>query len=236
MALQPGPDQRIDRQTTPPFLLRMYYRQDDFHSPSEFTTVPPSSSLQKSSLEIYTWSDAKLSELTNLLISAKPDLIPSPAAGTLVGYRLVFPDTRSIATEDARGRWLSKPLGSVVIGGEELEKNVNEDADHEMQNVATSETKTLRMSGDAERKLADARFVIGDYISCAILPCLPDGSVAPLPREERAGPMSGRLGPPRGGFGGRDTYRGRGAHVPAGDWRRGERIPEDRGFVPDSRY
>ncbi|GAB7341699.1 hypothetical protein MBLNU457_g0040t1 [Dothideomycetes sp. NU457] len=230
MALQPSAHARIDRQTTTPFLLRLYYRSNAFHSPHEFTTVPPTPSLQQSSLQIYTWPNATLSELTSLFTSALPDLLPSPAAGTRIGYRLLFPDTRSVTGpngEEGRGRWLSRELGSVVVGEAEMEEDG---------------LGLGRLGGDAEKTLSEARFVIGDYVSAAIFPPLPGGGVAPLPGPpvERGGRGMGD-GFGRGGFGGRlDSYRGgvRGGRngfserergfggVPSGDWRRGERVPE----------
>jgi histone deacetylase complex subunit SAP18 len=228
MALQPTPDQKIDRQTTTPFLLRLYYRSNGFHSPNEFSTVPPPSSLQQSSLQIYTWPSCTLSELTSLLTTALPSLLPSPSVGTRIGYRLVFPDTRSVPPSggsDAPGRWLSKELGSVILGQ-------GDDYDQEGDPAGLG-----RMHGDAQKSLADARFVIGDYISCAIFPPLADGSVAPLPPATPAiRGTAGRGGPPPRGDNGRPPASGRGQfagdrafgqqRVPHGEWRRGERVPE----------
>lgn len=256
MALQPTPDQKIDRQTTTPFLLRLYYRSNAFHSPSEFTTVPPPSSLQQSSLQIYTWPTCTLSELTSLLSAALPHLLPSPAVGTRIGYRLLFPDTRSVTAaggDAGPGRWLSKELGSVVIGAGGQNDYDDDDAING-DDTPLPVSGIGRLDGDADKTLADARFVIGDYISCAIFPPLPDGSVAPLPPADRGFQSSGRnVGGPRdgafgrGGYGGRPEngygggggggYRGgRGArggdrsfggmNVPSGEWRRGERLPE----------
>lgn len=243
MALQPAPDEKTDRQTTPPFLLRLFYRTSAFHSPSEFSTIPPSPSLEQSCVQVYTWPTCTLAELTSLLTSSLPDLLPSPAVGTRVGYRLLFPDTRSVGSgQDGPGRWLSKELGSVVIGAtSEAEDEVNRDVLNNLQ-------------GDADKTLAEARFVIGDYISCAIFPPLANGSVAPLPPAERAGRSGGREGGySRGGYAGRAEngyggggfrggYGGRGgrggfggdrafgsAGLPSGDWRRGERLPEGPG-------
>ena len=91
---------------------------------------------------------------------------------------------------------------------------------------------------DADKTLAEARFVIGDFIDCAVFPPLSDGSVAP-----RSGGGFRGTGPPirengygrvRGGSygGGRGFGGGRGdfaANIPSGEWRRGERLP-DSGF------
>ncbi|KAL1296728.1 hypothetical protein AAFC00_000198 [Neodothiora populina] len=265
MALQPTPDQKIDRQTTTPFLLRLYYRSNAFHSPSEFTTVPPPSSLQQQSLQIYTWPTCTLAELTGLLSSALPHLLPSPAVGTRIGYRLVFPDTRSVPASgggDGPGRWLSKDLGSVVIGADVVGRGGNgyddDDDDDDMTNGHddVSDPAGLgKLGGDAAKTLAEARFVIGDYISCAILPPLSDCSVAPLPPADRGyGGPGGRGGGGRdnygrgggGGGGGRleNGYRGGGRRGGGGggvgyNGDRGDRGDRDRGFganVPNGEW
>ena len=90
---------------------------------------------------------------------------------------------------------------------------------------------------DAEKTLADARFVIGDFVDCAVFPPLSDGSVAPRtglgirgggpPREngyrgsrgdfDRGGGGMRAFGPGRGDFG---------PSIPSGEWRRGERLPD----------
>jgi len=96
------------------------------------------------------------------------------------------------------------------------------------------------LQGEPEKTLQDARFVIGDYVSCAIMEPMQNGTVAPPP----TGPSRGGYGGNRGmnDYGGRGRengfgsgYRGRGGRggsnfgqgfVPAGEWRRGERVPE----------
>lgn len=244
MALQYDQHQSVDRTKTTPFLLRLFYRQNVFHSPSEFTTVPITQTLAQSSLQLYTWPDATLSELTSLVASAMPDLLPNPSVGTRIGYRLLYPDTRSISgpgADEGRGRWLSKELGSVVVG-EDLPD------DHEMdgEDDHAAPTALRKLGGDADKTLADARFVIGDYVSCAIVPPRSDGSVAPLPTSERSSVTRGYGRGGANGFGngygsrfgrdghGRDGY-GRGyendraggtSNVPSGDWRRGEAVPD----------
>lgn len=109
---------------------------------------------------------------------------------------------------------------------------------------------TAGSTAESAKSLADARFVVGDYLSCAILPpSAADGSVQPA-SAARAGRGYGAgqarnqvdLGPPpmsRGG--GRDgwsgaTYGPRGGGggaggggfraPPVGEWRRGEKLPE----------
>ncbi|KAK5014143.1 Sin3 associated polypeptide p18-domain-containing protein [Cryomyces antarcticus] len=249
MALQGGPGAKVDRQTTTPFLLKLFYRTGTFHRLDEFPSATTSTSLPPH-LQIYTWPTCTVSELTALLTSALPSLLPSPAIGTRLAFRLIFPDTRG-PERTGPGRYLSKELGSVVVGAggpgvEDCAEGAN-----------GSEGVTAALEGDADRTLADARFVIGDYISCAIFPPLPNGSVAPaptpaFPASSRAGrsDFGGRgsySGPPRengygggrGGYGGeyrggRGSSRGTGfgadrlggGGVPTGEWRRGERLPE----------
>ncbi|KAJ9154774.1 hypothetical protein NKR23_g2146, partial [Pleurostoma richardsiae] len=104
---------------------------------------------------------------------------------------------------------------------------------------------------DASRTLGEAKFVAGDYVSCAILPPLADGEVAPASSARtgrgagigEAGPLMGGVPPParresgpgggRGaGRGGRGTFGGFGggrdasSSMPMGEWRRGERLPD----------
>lgn len=97
------------------------------------------------------------------------------------------------------------------------------------------------LGGEPSKTLQDARFVIGDYIDCAVF--LPgngsnvdghadvgrrggrdySGSGRGGPREEYDR-FGGRSGGRVGGFRGGRT--GEGLGVPPGDWRRGERLPD----------
>ena len=57
-----------------------------------------------------------------------------------------------------------------------------------------------QLDGDPDKTLADVRFMIGDYVACAILPPLPDGSVPAAPP-----PLSGPGRGPPGQYGGART-------------------------------
>lgn len=144
-----------------------------------------------------------------------------------------------------------KDLGSVVIG--DGGPGISTEGDDDNDAGAGAEDGRLRLgatagsAAESAKSLADARFVVGDYLSCAILPpSAADGSVQPA-SAARAGRGYGAgqarsavdLGPPsmsRGG--GRDgwsatTYGPRGGGVgggfrapPVGEWRRGEKLPE----------
>ena len=72
------------------------------------------------------------------------------------------------------------------------------------ESVAAAE----RLEGDIDKTLQSARFVIGDYISCAVFPPLVDGAVAPPSSASSAGPT----GMSSGGFG--RSYSGSGPGRP----------------------
>ncbi|PSS22377.1 hypothetical protein M430DRAFT_98405 [Amorphotheca resinae ATCC 22711] len=237
MASAPG---KVDRQATTPFYLKLFYRNGGFHRLDEFSPLgdlPPH-------LQIYTWPTATLRELSHLLTSAIPDLLPEPAIGTRLAFRLIFPDTRGASSTSGPGRYMTKELGSVVIGdgGPGILPDEDEAA------IVAGGQMAGPLGGEPDKTLQDARFVIGDYVSCAILPAMANGAVAPPP----SGPIrgAGGYGPGRGDYGGgragppgaRENgygFRGRrggprgggfgqgiGAGVPSGEWRRGERVPE----------
>lgn len=106
------------------------------------------------------------------------------------------------------------------------------------------------LEGEPGKTLQEARFVIGDFIDCAVFAPGRDGAVAPPPVVRgrgaqgvvdayRGGRGGGAFGPPRengyggfrgrgGGFGGSEGRLG-GSGVPSGEWRRGERLPEGGG-------
>lgn len=142
-----------------------------------------------------------------------------------------------------RGRWTTKEMGSVVVAADIGDDTDEQDAVNGDSGAAGIK---FRNTDEAERTLADSRFVIGDFVDCAVFPPLADGSVAPGGhRGSFAGGVSsrpmGNLGPqaPRengygrtrgGGYGlGRGDGpggpgRGRefgGERVPPGEWRRG---------------
>ena len=226
---EPAAAQKIDRTTTTPFLLKLFYKQNSWHRLEDFD---PERTLPQH-LQIYTWPSCSLRELSHLLTSALPSVLPSPAAGTRLAYRLIYPDAKGLPRDPSLpGRFLSKELGSVVVGSEDT-----------TMNGTTNGTGAAAFEGDSEKTLQEARFIIGDYVSCVILPPQSDGSVAPTPMPPPVPSRGGYGGPPRGGYPPREdgySFRGRGPradfggggrgpNVPPGEWRRGERLP-DRGY------
>ncbi|KAF2843704.1 hypothetical protein M501DRAFT_1028474 [Patellaria atrata CBS 101060] len=232
---------KTDRQTTTPFLLKLFYRTSFSHNPSEFLPHLPT----PPHLQIYTWQTCTLRELTHLVASV-PSLLPSPAIGTRLVFKLIFPDTRPPGGAGRGGgpgggreeaRYITKELGSVVVGGGGPGIK-GDDRDTEMQDGDAAGGGELDdLSGDAEKTLESARFVIGDYVSCAIYPPLPNGDVAPaVPAAGFRAGRGGEYAAPRGGgmngFGGRGgrggprQFEGGRGSIPSGEWRRGERLPD----------
>ncbi|TVY68635.1 Histone deacetylase complex subunit SAP18, partial [Lachnellula suecica] len=165
---------KVDRQQTTPFYLKLFYRSGGFHSLVS---------------KIYTWQTCTLRELSHLLTSALPALLPDPAIGTRLAFRLIFPDTRSQGFGTGPGRYMTKELGSVVIG----DGGPGILPDEEEAAIVADGQMAGPLGGEPEKTLQDARFVIGDYVSCAIMPPLANGGVAPPPvGVTRGGP---------GGFG-----------------------------------
>lgn len=188
--------------------------------------------------------DCTLDELALELAGAEPSALPTPAAGTRLAFQLVFPDLRNTTVgAHSSPRFAVKDLGSVVIGagGPGAELTPAEEAAERKERA-----KTLR----------DAKFVVGDFISCAVLSPLSDGSVAPVTaaavpgtRDGRGGTRGPGRGGHRGGFpsgngvfgsggrGGRQSRREAGAEgIPSGEWRRGDVLPEGPGPRGRSRW
>jgi histone deacetylase complex subunit SAP18 len=193
------------------------------------------------------------------MVEASPPILPDPAIGTRLAFRLIYADTRATTRLDLPPRFVTKDLGSIVLG------EGGPGADEGAAAAASGDDS----SSDGAKTLADARFMTGDYISCAILP--PNeltGEVTPatsarmgrgagvgearsamgvgpptMPRERQRDygtPYGGfrgrgfRGGYGRGGYGGggrfpdRDEGFGRGGgRMPEGEWRRGDRLPDD---------
>ncbi|KAK8111520.1 uncharacterized protein PG998_007977 [Apiospora kogelbergensis] len=148
----------MEHRDKPPFALQLFYR------------TGPTNSLRTDFRRI------------SLFIPGTPlgrvplFLLPEPAIGTRLVFRLIFADTRSanpsvhhFSSWDGGGKFMVKELGSLVIG------DGGPGLDPEDPELA----KQIDPDTDANKTLADARFVVGDYISVAILPSLEDGTVAP---------------------------------------------------------
>ncbi|GAA5880149.1 hypothetical protein JCM8547_001580 [Rhodosporidiobolus lusitaniae] len=189
---------RVDREKSCPHLLRAFVRSNTHHSDSEFTV---SSLPTADEHQLYTWRDSTLREILLLLRDSDPSLRSSPLAR--YSLRLVFwdadhdryksDDIATVSTKDLLPVSSGSSGSSGVGGGKYLNPRL-------------------------DRTLADANFVIGDYLSVAymsgvgppVLPGMPGG--APLA-------VGGPLPPPRGGpaaFGPPPHLRGPGPVGPGG--------------------
>uniref|UniRef100_T1KN61 18 kDa Sin3-associated polypeptide n=1 Tax=Tetranychus urticae TaxID=32264 RepID=T1KN61_TETUR len=81
-------DKPVDREKTCPLLLRVFLSNGRHHSPIEYNR----GNVPSNELQIYTWMDASLKELTNLVKEVNPD---ARRKGTYFDFALVFPDLRT---------------------------------------------------------------------------------------------------------------------------------------------
>lgn len=175
-------------------------------------------------VEIYTWQSATIDELAHLISDNLPQLLPEPPVGTRLDFELVFPDMRAPPRNDGYGVYQKKSLGSIVLGAGAAGV-IDGDGGEKLGSYRT---------GDENKSLADAKFVVGDYIDCAIYPPLANGEVAAPSRGlgGRAGPPPRQNGYAPQDFGSRRGGRGGGsiggAGVPPGEWRRGDALPPGR--------
>ncbi|CAD6499596.1 BgTH12-03707 [Blumeria graminis f. sp. triticale] len=223
---------KVDRQTTTPFLLKIFYQVGSFHRLEEFQPLAD----LPSHIQIYTWSSCTLRELSHILSDSLPSVLPDPAIGCRIAFRLIYPEqvprNAPASVTGGPGKFVMRDLGSVVIG----DNMPNSLPDEEDTPYVSGGQLVGPLGGEPEKTLQDAKFMIGDYIACAIIPPDQDGTVAPPPPPmARTSYTAGRAGEyvSRGhhmsyrdnGYG--SGYRGRGApRVPPGEWRRGERLPD----------
>nr|XP_054752938.1 histone deacetylase complex subunit SAP18-like [Lytechinus pictus] len=83
----PAPENPIDREKTCPLLLRVFCNNNRHHQEHEFSrgTVPANE------LQIYTWMDATLKELSSLVKEVNPD---ARRRGTYFDFAIVHPHQR----------------------------------------------------------------------------------------------------------------------------------------------
>jgi histone deacetylase complex subunit SAP18 len=209
------------------FVADRPFSADEF----SFPTLPPH-------VLVYTGLDCTLNELALELAASQPEALPIPAIGTRLVFQLVCPDLRNTGHGGysySFPKFSVKNLGTLVIGAGGPGAEFGDDVGGEAM---------VGAQRDSEKTLRDVRFVVGDYISCAVLPPLADGSVAPASnarrepastfRDLRGGGRSSQPGremtdrfSDRGGRAGWRDGAGAGGGIPMGEWRRGEMLPED---------
>merc|ERR1712223_1339739 len=168
----------IDREKVCPLLLRVFCATSRHNNLLDYNLgkVPPNE------LQIYTWMDATLRELTSLVREVNPE---SRKKGTYFDFSVISPHNGRGQTGQSGMfcHYASRDIGTTVSGTKGMDDN---------------------------KTLAQARFVIGDYIDIAITPPNPGGGRPhrldrmggdhPRDRDHRGGDRGG--GQDRRRFGG----------------------------------
>ncbi|KAG5882799.1 hypothetical protein JTB14_035629 [Gonioctena quinquepunctata] len=88
LVIEEKKDDTIDRQKVCPFLLRVFVSSaGSHHKPSDYMK----GNTPQNELQIYTWRDATLQELTQLVKEVNPE---ARRKGTKFSFACVYPDTR----------------------------------------------------------------------------------------------------------------------------------------------
>ncbi|GAA5843652.1 hypothetical protein JCM11251_006396 [Rhodosporidiobolus azoricus] len=178
---------KVDREKTCPSLLRVFVKNGAHHQDTDFgvSTLPTADEHQ-----LYTWRDTTLREILLLLRDVDPSLRSTPAAR--FSLRLVFWDAD-------KERFRSEELA--VIAAKDLTPTSSGAGGGAHAGAPRGNYTNPRL----DRTLADAKFVVGDYLSVAHLgtpaaPPVPAPVVAPVgfggrPAGPRGGPAFGASGP-----------------------------------------
>lgn len=130
----------IDRETKCPLLLRVFCATSRHNSISDYNK----GKVPTNELQIYTWKDASLKELTSLVREVNTE---SRRKGTFFDFALIYPSPSSRGNFQRQTNqfmdYISKEIGTTVSG----RKGVDD-------------SKTLQQCG----------FVIGDYLDISITP------------------------------------------------------------------
>lgn len=132
-------DKGVDREKICPFLLRVFCSKNRHNRVEDYFR----GRLPSNELQIYTWLDASLKELTNLVKEVNPEY---RMKGTIFEFSVV--------------KFLP------VQGGGNRMRGRFGDQDYEMINIGDTEAG-LKGSDDA-KALRDTKFQIGDYLDIAI--------------------------------------------------------------------
>ncbi|VEN61584.1 unnamed protein product [Callosobruchus maculatus] len=88
LVIEEKKDDAVDRQKICPFLLRVFVSNNGYHhKPSEYNK----GNTPQNELQIYTWKDATLHELTQLVKEVNPE---ARRKGTKFNFAFVYPDVR----------------------------------------------------------------------------------------------------------------------------------------------
>ena len=136
----------VDRNKTCPMLVRCFWTQDRHRRPQDFGNIDRLSASNRE-IQIHTWQDATLHEITHLIQSAN-----SPAAGLAraPGARISF----AIVSPDRDGRFQTREVG--CVGATSILP-------------ASLPPERTKPSDDGARSLAAVGFAAGDYLDIAII-------------------------------------------------------------------
>ncbi|CAA2969110.1 Hypothetical predicted protein [Olea europaea subsp. europaea] len=105
-AAKPGPRfEPVDREKTCPLLLRVFTKVGGHHTDGEFAVRGKE---PKDEVQIYTWMDATLRELTDLVKEVAPEARRRDA---ILSFAFVYPDKRGRFVVREVGRTFSYPNG-----------------------------------------------------------------------------------------------------------------------------
>ncbi|CAK9295748.1 unnamed protein product [Gordionus sp. m RMFG-2023] len=104
------PEKPVDRTKTCPFLLRVFCSNNRHHLLNEYAR----GNVPSNELQIYTWKDATLKELTKLIQEVNPE---TRRKGTFFDFAIVFPDPRAPI-------YRMKDIGSTCSGLKGADDNV----------------------------------------------------------------------------------------------------------------
>jgi len=133
-------EKTIDREKTCPLLLRVFCSTGHHNSLNEYTN----GAVPANELQIYTWLDATLKEISGLVKEVNPD---SRRAGTVFDFSLIYPDFGRSGYLNMRGsqfgQMRARSIGTTISG---------------------------QKTGDDNKNLRTLNFTIGDYLDIAITP------------------------------------------------------------------
>ncbi|ESO89120.1 hypothetical protein LOTGIDRAFT_183100 [Lottia gigantea] len=107
---QREPEKPIDREKTCPLLLRVFCSLGRHHQTMEFARA----NTPANELQIYTWMDATLKELTSLVKEVNPD---ARKKGTFFDFAIVYPDPRTPT-------YRLREIGTTCCGKKSTDDNV----------------------------------------------------------------------------------------------------------------
>jgi len=101
----------VDREKTCPMLLRVFHSKGRHNRPDDFAR----NQTPDNELQVYTWMDATLKEITNLVRGVNPE---TRKKGTEFHFAIVYQDTRM-------NRYRVKEIGKTISGGKSGDENIS---------------------------------------------------------------------------------------------------------------